>query len=133
LPLLVTIVLGAVDFGRFAYNYIALTNVARAGAEYAMMTNYSPTTQSTWVTGITTVARQEMTGQTGYNSANLTVSSPSISGSTLSGVTVEANGLRRVQVTVRYPFNTIVNWNFGIFHIPNTLTMQKSVVVRMIR
>src|SRR2546423_13511130 len=34
LPVLTTIVLGCVDFGRFAYNYIAVTNAARAGAAY---------------------------------------------------------------------------------------------------
>ena len=32
LPLLVLIVLGAVDFGRFANTYIAVTNACRAGA-----------------------------------------------------------------------------------------------------
>ena len=31
LPLLMTIVLGCVDYGRFAYDYIAVTNAARAG------------------------------------------------------------------------------------------------------
>jgi Flp pilus assembly protein TadG len=30
LPLLVTLVLACVDFGQFAYNYIAVTNAARA-------------------------------------------------------------------------------------------------------
>ena len=29
-----TLLLGAVDFGRFAYNYIAVTNAARAGAAF---------------------------------------------------------------------------------------------------
>src|SRR5262245_36883730 len=98
LPLLVTIVLGCVDFGRFAYSYIALTNAARAGAAYAMMNNYSSSTYNTWVANITTAAKNEMTGQTGYNSNNLTVSTPT--------VTVESNGLRRVQLTVSYPFQT---------------------------
>lgn len=129
LPLLVTIVLGAVDFGRFAYNYIAVTNAARAGAASAMMNNYSSSTQSTWLTNITTAARQEMTGQTGYNSANLNVTSPTSS----NGVTLESTGLRRVQVTVTYPFQTIVNWNFGIYSIPQNLTLQKTIVVRSIR
>jgi Flp pilus assembly protein TadG len=130
LPLLVTIVLGAVDFGRFAYNYIAVTNAARAGAAYAMMNNYSSSTQSTWVTNITNTARQEMNGQVSYNSANLTVSSPSVSGTSLSGVTVDATtGLRQATVTVSYPFNTVVNWNFGIYQIPSSLTLKKTIVV----
>lgn len=133
LPLLMTIVLGTVDFGRFAYNYIAVTNAARAGAASAMMNNYSSSTQSTWLANLTTAARQEMTGQTGYNSASMNVTSPSISNGAVSGVTVESTGLRRVQVTVTYPFQTIVNWNFGIFSIPQNVTLQKTIVVRSIR
>jgi Flp pilus assembly protein TadG len=31
LPLFITIVLSCVDFGRFAYTYIAVSNAARAG------------------------------------------------------------------------------------------------------
>ena len=51
LPVLMTIVLGCVDFGRFAYNYIAVTNAARAGASYAIMNNYSPTTEGRLASG----------------------------------------------------------------------------------
>ena len=125
LPLLVTIVLGCVDFGRFVYNYIAVTNAARAGAAYAMMNNYTSSTQGTWQSAVTTAARQEMTNQMGYNSSNMTVATPV--------VTLESSGLRRVQVTVGYPFQTIVNWNFGIYSIPQSLTLQRTIVVRAIR
>jgi Flp pilus assembly protein TadG len=125
LPLLVMIVLGCVDFGRFAYNHIALTNAARAGAGYAMMNNYSSSTQGTWVANITAAATAEMTGQTGYNASSMTVSAPVD--------TVESTGLHRVQVTVSYPFQTLVNWNWVGFAIPNSITMQRTIVVRMIR
>src|ERR1700678_3640138 len=37
LPLFVTIVLGCVDFARFAYSDIALSNAVRAGAAWAML------------------------------------------------------------------------------------------------
>jgi Flp pilus assembly protein TadG len=125
LPLLVTIVLGCVDFGRFAYNYIALTNAARAAAEYAMMNNYSPSTYNTWVSNATTAAQQEMTGQIGYSSSSLTVSSPT--------VTTESSGLKRAQFTVSYPFQTVVNWSYLGLAIPNTTTMQRTIVIRLIR
>ncbi len=125
LPVLVTILLGCVDFGRFAYNYIAVTNAARAGAAYAMMNNYTTSTYSTWVSNITAAAQAEMTGQAGYNSANMTVAAPV--------VTVEASGLRRVQVTVSYPFQTVVNWSWVGLGIPSSLTLQGSTVVRLIR
>jgi Flp pilus assembly protein TadG len=125
LPLLATIALGCVDFGRFAYNYIALTNSARSAGSYAMMNNYSTSTYSTWVSGITTAARQEMTGQNGYSSGSLTVSAPV--------VTVEGSGLRRAQLTVSYPFQTLINWGWTGLGIPNNITMQRTVVVRLIR
>jgi Flp pilus assembly protein TadG len=125
LPLLVTIVLGCVDFGRFAYTHIALTNAARAGASYAMMNNYSSSTYGAWVSGITTAAKNEMTGQTGYNSNNLTVAAPT--------VTVESSGLRRVQLTVSYPFQTAVNWSWTGMGIPSSMTLQRTVVMRLIR
>jgi Flp pilus assembly protein TadG len=130
LPLLVTITLACIDFGRFAYSYIALTNAARAGASYAMMNNYSTSTFGTWVAGITAAAQQEMTGQIGYTQTNLTVSSPAAT----SDVIVDgATGLRRVAVTVSYPFHTMISWAFGGYFVPSSMTMQRTVVVRLIR
>src|SRR5262245_891306 len=74
LPLLVTVVLAAVDFGRFASAYIALTNAARAGAAYGMMNNYTASTLAGWQAGITQAARDEISPQVGAdNAANLTV------------------------------------------------------------
>jgi Flp pilus assembly protein TadG len=125
LPLLVTIALGCVDFARFAYSHIALTNAASAAAGYAMMNNYQSSTYGTWVSNITTAAKNEMTGQMGYNSNNLTVSAPV--------VTVEASGLRRVQLTVSYPFQTAINWSWPGMSIPSSMTLQRTVVVRLIR
>jgi hypothetical protein len=119
------IALGCVDFGRFAYNHIALTNAARAAAANAMMNNYTSSTYNTWVSNVTTAAQQEMTGQDWYTSSNLTVSSPT--------VTVEASGMRRVQLTVSYPFNTAVNWGWLGMGIPSSMTMQRTVVVRLVR
>jgi Flp pilus assembly protein TadG len=39
IPLLLIIVLGAIDFGRAYYAYISVTNAARAGAQYASASN----------------------------------------------------------------------------------------------
>jgi Flp pilus assembly protein TadG len=125
LPVLVTLALGCVDFGRFAYSYIGLTNATRAGASYAIMNNYTSSTLGTWSAGVTTAAQQEMNGQMGYNSSNLTVSSPV--------VTVESSGLRRVQVTASYPFRTLIPWSWTGLGIPSSVTMQRTVVLRMIR
>ncbi|MBI1914730.1 MAG: pilus assembly protein [Planctomycetes bacterium] len=125
LPVLVTIVLGCVDFGRFAYNYIAVTNAARAGAAYGMMNNYTSSTQSTWTAGITQAARDELTQQVGSgNVGNVTVTvTPS----------TDSNGMRRVRVQVSYPFTTIISWNWTGLGIPSSMTMRGQAEVRLIR
>ena len=48
LPVMVTLLLGTVDFGRFAYTQIAVTNAARAGAAFGSMNPYSSATQTNW-------------------------------------------------------------------------------------
>jgi Flp pilus assembly protein TadG len=125
LPLLVTIVLGCVDFGRFAYNYIAVINAARAGAAYGMMNNYTSSTQSTWTAGIQSAAQDEMTQQVGSaNISNLTVTvTPS----------TDSNNLRRVKVQTSYPFTTLVNWHWVGLGIPSSINLQGQAEVRLIR
>jgi len=130
LPVLVTMVLGAVDFGRFAYNYIAVTNAARAGAAFAIMNPYdtrSAAATSAWQAAILTSARTELSSQVGSgNATNLTISpAPTLSR--------DANGLNRVKITAQYPFTTIVNWQWSGLGIPQTLTLSSTIEMRMIR
>jgi Flp pilus assembly protein TadG len=132
LPLLATLVLGSVDFGRFAYYQIAVTNAARAGAGYAIMNPYnvgSPSAGSTWQTNILSTAQAELSGQIGSaNAAHLAISPAP-------AVTADANGdgLNYVTVTATYPFTTIVNWQWTGLNIPHTLTLSSTIQMRMIR
>ena len=48
LPLLLTIALLCVDFGRFAHTLIAVNNAARAGAAYASMHPFTPVSRGVW-------------------------------------------------------------------------------------
>lgn len=121
LPVLMMIVLGFIDFGRFAYHYVAVTNAARAGAEYAIMTPYVSAGQGAWQAKVQQAARDEMANQTGYAPSNLTTST---------AVTVEQNGLRRVRVEATYAsFRTITSWP----GIPSTLTLRSAVTMRVVR
>jgi Flp pilus assembly protein TadG len=120
LPVLVTLVMGGVDFGRFAYNYIAVQNAARAGAAYGTMNSYVASGQTAWETGVQSAARDEMNQQTGYTSTNLTVQATT---------TIESNGLRRVQVDASYPFQTVVAWP----GFPSTVTLRSVVQMRAVR
>ena len=121
LPVLVTLALGCVDFGRFAYHYIAVTNAVRAGAEYAVMNPYVSSNQGAWTAQIQSTAQAEMTNQTGCATSNLT---------TAVTTTLEASGLRRVRVVGTYAsFQTLISWP----GIPSTLTLRASVEMRVIR
>ena len=125
LPLLMTVVLGCVDFGRFAYNYIAVSNAARAAAGYGMMNTYdvtNPSTQTTWSNNIQQAAKDEMTGQTGFSASSLQVT---VTTSTTGEVAPDL----RIVVTATYPFSTIVTWP----GIPSSLNLSRTVAMRKIR
>src|SRR5258708_4902859 len=97
LPVLAVLVLGCIDFGRFAYSYIALTNAARSGSFYGVMNPYRTSTELAWLgtpstSGILYYARQEMTNQTGYTNTDLTIDQTPLTKSTSSnGDTVYSN------------------------------------------
>lgn len=120
LPLLVTLVLGCVDFGRFAHSYLAVTNAARAGAGLGGMKPYTPATYAAWQDQVRQAVVEEMSGLGSFDASRLSV--------TVTGIT-EANGDQRVQVEVRYPFQTIIDWP----GIPADVTLRRVVVVPMIR
>lgn len=123
LPVLMLMALGCVDFGRFAYHYIALQNAARTGAEYGITTPYTPAALTNWANQLEQAARGELTGQTGYDSARLTLTRPV-------PVTLEPSGLRRVRVELTYTgFETLVSWP----GIPDSPTMRAVVEMRAIR
>jgi Flp pilus assembly protein TadG len=141
LPLFVTIVLGCVDFGRFAYNYIALTNAVRAGAAWAMINppnNMGPApaagvaAPTGWQTslqaacGASSTVNGEMSLQPGFQSSSLTVA-------TVIPVLNSDNATYRFTVSATYPFSTIVSWNVFGYGIPNSLTLSQQVTMRFIR
>lgn len=112
LPLLLTLVLACIDFGRFAYTYIAVTNAARAGAGYAVLNPTTTAKEALWKGNIRQVVAGELqqlralkdpTGSTTdfYDDAKLVVNVTR---------TVENSGLWRATVQVQYPFETFVPW-----------------------
>jgi Flp pilus assembly protein TadG len=125
LPLMVLIILGCVDFGRFAYDLIAVTNAARAGASYGIMNNFSSSTLAAWKSSVTTAATSEMSGQDDYHANNLTVSVPD--------PTTDANGLKRMSITVSYQFQSVVDWTWAGYVLPYKPTLSRTVQMRIIR
>jgi hypothetical protein len=121
LPVLVTIVLGCVDFGRFCYAYISVTNAAREGAYYASF--HPPKTAeggpAEWNAYIAEAAKAEIGGR-------LDESKLGFPGAV---VIDESDGLKRVRVEVQYTFETLVAWPF----LPNTVVLSRAVEMRVLR
>ena len=118
LPLLITIILGATDFGRFAYSHVAVTNAARAAAGFASMNPYTPTTQPAFESRLRQAAVDEMSQ---FDPALITVASTRSFD--------DGGRLWRVRVEVTYPFETIVPWPL----LPNQVDLRRSVEIRGIR
>jgi Flp pilus assembly protein TadG len=101
LPLLLTLILGCVDFGRIAYTYCAVSNASRTGAEYGATHNFTTYTRAGWQSRLQQAVTAEMAAVPGFDASQLQVDI---------STTSDAYGLFRVTVEVEYPFTTVVPW-----------------------
>ncbi len=115
LPVLMLIVLGALDFGRFAHSHIAITNAARAGAGVGAVNPPTDATLNLWKTQVAQAVNDEM-AQLGTPSA-VTVSAP-----------YTEQERRLFKVSVEYPFHTVVTWP----GIPGSLTLRHQIVMEIL-
>jgi Flp pilus assembly protein TadG len=122
LSALLLLVLGCVDYGRFAVRYIAITNGARAGAGYAIMHPYTTATEATWSPKVRQAVVDEMQSMfdSRFGNANLQVSYVR---------TLEASSEWRIRVTVTFPFQTVMIWP----GIPHRVDISRSTEIRGIR
>ncbi len=121
LPLLITIVLACVDYGRFSHAYIAVTNGAREGAGFGSTHPVTSITRPLWEARIRAAVEDEMKTAVGAeNLSDITV---------ISDVMPDGPGRRRVQVQVGYIFETLVDWPFT----PDSITLNRTVEMRVIR
>ena len=121
LPVLSLLALACLDFGRFAYHHIAVTNAARAGAQYAIMTPFAPDGEAEWRSQVEFTSRAELMNQTGSDTGRLTAET---------AVTAQPNGSRQVRVRAIYTgFQTLVSWP----GIPDAPVMRSTVVLPAIR
>ncbi|HEV2294147.1 MAG TPA: TadE/TadG family type IV pilus assembly protein [Tepidisphaeraceae bacterium] len=123
LPLLVTIVLGVVDLGRFAYAHIALSNAARAGADFASVNPYTGATEINWRTQVRQKVASEMQpiiDADQFGDADLVVTATR---------SVDPGSLWRVRVEAQYPFEMLVSWPL----LPNRIDLRRAVEMRGIR
>jgi Flp pilus assembly protein TadG len=96
MPIMLALLLGAVDMGRLFYTYISVQNAAREGAAYAAFHPGCPSNTGAECAdpnNSTYVARQEMGGDTGLGVAvSCTVACVATTGPTGNTVTVTATG-----------------------------------------
>lgn len=135
LPMLVLLLLGVVELGRYSYVGILVANAARAGTAYGTQT----LSQSVDTTGITTAARNDFKTN-GQNPTNLAVTSTASCGCD-SGGTVTASACTGVgagtcatghwvvqlSVTASGTFNAIFNSSF----FPTSITVTRTSAMRV--
>jgi Flp pilus assembly protein TadG len=120
LPLLMTFILGCIDFGRIAYAYCAVSNASRAAAEYGATHNFTAWTRAAWQSRIEQAASAELSAIPNFDAAQSNVSV---------STTSDAYGLFRVTVDVQYPFTTIVPWP----GMPQVVVLWRNTSMRQIR
>jgi Flp pilus assembly protein TadG len=124
LPVLLTLMLLTVDFGRFAHTFIAVSNAARAGASIGSFNVTTPGSKPLWDAAIRQAVEDELATNIWFDPADLFVATPVLID--------EGNGLRRVEVDVTYPFQTLINWPF-LANYNDPVDLRRVVVMRIVR
>jgi hypothetical protein len=120
LPLLITLIVGSVDFGRAIYAYIALSNAARRGAEQAATHKFTSYTEPFWEQQVRQAVSEEMQQLKDFDSDRLSIDI---------STQHDADGLFLATVEARYRFETIVDW----IAVPKSVELCRSVTMRQIR
>ncbi len=108
LPLLMLVILGAIDFGRVFYASMTVAGAARNGAQYA---SENPTD----TTGIQSAALDD---------AGSLDPAPTV---TVSGPTSDGNGGEYVRVQVDHEFSTLIPWP----GLPSSIEISRAVTMRV--
>jgi len=119
--LVLALTVGAVDFGRYAITYLAVTNGARAGAGVGSMNSYTRTTLADWEQKVRGAVIDEVDGIPGFDESQLQIPTPV--------VTYDSEQSRRVSVEVRYPFRLVAPWP----QMPEEITLTQTVEMPFIR
>ncbi len=120
LPVLMTLALGVVDYGRIFATSITLRNAARIGAEQGATHRLTPRTQAVWENRLRTAVLQQIQCVPQFDSGKLVLSFSS---------TTNAAGLTVVDVSVQYPFETIVDWP----GVPHTVLLAERIFIERYR
>ena len=117
-PVLIILMLGAIDFGRVYFAYVSVTNGARTGADYAVA-NCDQTCDAGDLVGIRDAVVAETTELLDTSPTN-----PDVSVNTASWLGPDH---RHVDVTVSYTFTTIFPWP----GLPNSMNVERTMRARI--
>jgi len=118
-PVLLTIVFGAVDLGQYHHAHYGVINSARTAAGHAAMSSVT-SDAAAWHSEIRQVALNEMDQLNGFDATLATVTA----------VRDFSDGpVPRLRVTVQYPFSTIVGWPL----LPTSFQLVHTAEIRAIR
>jgi Flp pilus assembly protein TadG len=118
LPLLITLFLACVDFGRYAYAYITLNNAVRAGGAVACRAPADVNMEL----HVRQAILDEFSGQSQVDPTQLVIAAPV-------RVSDPGTGYRRVTVAASYRFTMIIHWPL----LPNEMDLAAAVQMRVIR
>jgi Flp pilus assembly protein TadG len=139
LPFLLLLLMGVIEFGRYAYIGILVGNAARAGAAYGVQGNIQSGDQA----GITAAAKNDFQNN-GQNASLLTINAPIVvcgcdSGGTVTtagcstqtnataGTCTSGHWVATLTVTAHGTFNSL----FGFPGIPKSMTITRSATMRV--
>ena len=130
IPMLLSLVFGAIDFGRGYYVYIELTNAAHAGAEYGSL---HPRDTAGMITAATKPNEMNVAFATPVPAYGCECSNNSSANNTYSAncttvptCTASATHVYRVQVNTSAVYTTFLPWS----GIPSTFTLYGSATIR---
>ena len=113
-PVLIILMLGAIDFGRVYFSFVSVTNAARNGAHYAS----GSATDAADLTGIRSAAVADTN-----ELLNTSPTNPDVAVNT----GTDTQGRLYADVTVSYTFTTIFPWP----GLPNSMNVERTVRARV--
>jgi len=139
LPFLVLVFVATIDFGRVFYASIALTNAARAGAQYGahntvqstnIATMQTTATGATNLTGVTAVATRLC--QCATDAGTFSATSPTVNNCASPAATScpGRHVVLTVTVTVSKTFTTIMS---GVPGIPGSVSLSRTATMRVVQ
>jgi Flp pilus assembly protein TadG len=124
LPVLMLVILGCVDFGRFTATYIAVTSAGSSGATFGANNPVTSGTQALWEAQIRERVADDMRGlidgDSRFGESDLKVNAQRLA---------DPGNFWRVRVEVEYPFAMLVRWP----GLPSQMQISRAVEMRGVR